>query len=309
MTSDKYSEFVSYLDKEGIAYLTNEPMSDHTSFRIGGPARFFVSPGASAFGGVLRTLKELGIERFIIGKGSNVLFDDDGFDGAVISTLGLDAFSLEDNVVKCSAGCSFTALSRFALDNSLAGLSFAYGIPGSVGGAVYMNAGAYNGEVSFVLSGSDYIDTDTYTLHHLEPEEHSFSYRYSSYKDHPERVIISAEFKLEHGDYSAIKAEMDDFMDRRRTKQPLEYPSAGSVFKRYPGRYTAQMIDEAGLKGASVGGAEVSVKHAGFIINKGGATSRDVKELISLIERTIKDKFGIDIEREVIYVGKNEYAK
>ena len=304
MITDKYSELISYLKREKIEYLTDEPMSKHSSFRIGGPANLVVSPVTEALPALLQKVCELGLNRIILGKGSNVLFDDEGFDGVVISTLNLDSVSLSDNVIKCAAGCSLTAVSRFALDNSFEGLSFAYGIPGSVGGAVYMNAGAYNGEISYVLSGSDYIDTNTFTIHHLDRDEHDFSYRYSSYKDHPERIIISADFALKKGDAASIKAEMDDFMERRRTKQPLEFPSAGSVFKRYPGRYTAQMIDEAGLKGASVGGAEVSVKHAGFIVNKGGATSHDVKELVSLIERTIKEKFGIEIEREIIYVGK-----
>ncbi|MBQ7669478.1 MAG: UDP-N-acetylmuramate dehydrogenase [Clostridia bacterium] len=305
MITDKYSELISYLDKEKIEYLVDEPMSNHTSFRIGGPAKIFVSPRIETFPELLQKISKHGINRFVLGKGSNVLFDDEGFDGAVISTLNLDSVDLNGRVIMCAAGCSLTALSRFALDNSLSGLSFAYGIPGSVGGAVYMNAGAYNGEISYVLSGSDYVDTNTFTVHHLGREEHCFSYRHSSYKDHPERIIISAEFTLKDGDANVIKAEMDDFMERRRTKQPLEYPSAGSVFKRYPGRYTAQMIDEAGLKGASVGGAEVSVKHAGFIINKGGATSGDVKELVALIEKTIKEKFGIEIEREIIYIGKD----
>ena len=305
MNDKDYVSYGEYLRKYGIPYSEYEPMSAHTTFKIGGPARFFVTPKddiqlSRAFNGA----KNYGIKTFVIGKGSNLLFDDEGYDGVVITTLSLDTISVRDNFIACFAGYSVTALSRFAMENSLKGLSFAYGIPGSVGGAVYMNAGAYNGEIKDVLIGSCYLDLNDGETKVLRAKEHKFGYRYSSYKDHPERIITSAAFKLEHGNKEEIKAEMDDFMERRRTKQPLEFPSAGSVFKRYPGRYTAQMIDEAGLKGASVGGAEVSVKHAGFIINKGGATCRDVLTLIDLIKTTILNKFGIEIECEVIHVEK-----
>ncbi len=305
MSDKSFESYREYLDAYSIPYSENEPMSAHTTFKIGGPARFFVAPKDDvqlerAFDGA----KRFGIKSFVIGKGSNLLFDDEGYDGAVITTLSLDTISVGDNVIACFAGFSVTALSRFAMENSLKGLSFAYGIPGSVGGAVYMNAGAYGGEIKDVLIGTCYLDLADGKIKVLRADEHEFAYRYSSYKDHPERIITSAAFMLEAGDREEIKAEMDDFMERRRTKQPLEYPSAGSVFKRYPGRYTAQMIDEAGLKGACVGGAEVSEKHAGFIINKGGATCRDVLTLIDLIKTTIFHKFGIEIECEVIHVEK-----
>ena len=305
MNDKDFASYGEYLCNYGIPYSEYEPMSSHTTFRIGGPARFFVTPKDDlqllrAFKGA----KNYGIKTFVIGKGSNLLFDDEGYDGAVITTLSLDTISVGDNLISCFAGVSVTALSRFAMENSLKGLSFAYGIPGSVGGAVYMNAGAYNGEIRDVLIGSCYLDLTDGETKVLRAQEHKFGYRYSSYKDHPERIITSAAFKLETGDREEIKAEMDDFMERRRTKQPLEFPSAGSVFKRHPGRYTAQMIDEAGLKGACIGGAEVSVKHAGFIINKGGATCADVLKLIDLIKNTILERFGIEIECEVIHVKK-----
>lgn len=306
MNQTVLNEYLEYLGSHSVAFLTDEPMSLHTTFKIGGAASVFVMPATD---GELMTsynkAKELGINVYILGKGSNVLFDDSGFDGAVISTLNLDSIAVNDDRITCGAGYSVTALSRIALENSLSGLTFAYGIPGSVGGAVYMNAGAYNGEITNVLESTLYFDTSDGEVKTLTHDEHKFGYRYSVFKNHPEWIILSATFKLERGDRGTLKAEMDDFMDRRRTKQPLEYPSAGSVFKRYPGRYTAQMIDEAGLKGASVGGAEVSVKHAGFIINKGGATCRDVLDLVNLIKITIKDKFGIEIECEIIHVGGN----
>ena len=300
-----FSSFKLFLDKNGISYLEYEPMREHTSFKIGGPARFFVMPDdADELSRVLSTVKETGLEHYILGKGTNVLFDDEGYNGAVISTLSLDKIEIDGGSVTAGAGVSVTALSRSAMESGLSGLEFAYGIPGSVGGAVFMNAGAYDGEVSFVLEESRYIDTRDLSVHTLDAADHDFSYRHSSYKDHPERIIIEARFDLARKDRDTIKAKMDDFMDRRRTKQPLEYPSAGSVFKRYPGRYTAQMIDEARLKGASVGGAAVSEKHAGFIINKGGATCQDVLTLVDMIKSRIRETFGIEIECEIIHVGK-----
>ena len=300
---DRIEQLKNVLDGLGISYRENEPMKEHTSFKIGGNAALFVEPQcAEELSSAYRSAKFLGVNSYVLGKGTNVLFDDAGYSGAVISTLALDSISRNGDSITCGAGYSLTSLARYALDNSLAGLSFAFGIPGSVGGGVFMNAGAYNGEISFVLSSSRYLDTADGSIRSLCAEEHDFGYRYSSYKVHPDRIILDATFSLKQGEYNEIKAEMDDFMNRRKTKQPLEYPSAGSVFKRYPGRYTAQMIDEAGLKGASVGGAAVSEKHAGFIINKGGATSRDVLCLIDMIKDAIYRKFGIEIECEVIHV-------
>ena len=300
---NRIDQLKKVLDGLGVSYRENEPMKEHTSFKIGGNAALYVEPRcADELSSVYKSARFLGVNAYVLGKGTNVLFDDGGYSGAVISTLALDSIFREGDRISCGAGYSLTSLSRFALENSLAGLSFAFGIPGSVGGGVFMNAGAYNGEISFVLESSTYLDTSDGSVRTLCAEEHDFGYRYSSYKAHPERVILSATFLVRHGEYNDIKAEMDDFMERRKTKQPLEYPSAGSVFKRYPGRYTAQMIDEAGLKGACVGGAAVSEKHAGFIINKGGATCSDVLSLIDVIKAGIREKFGIEIECEVIHV-------
>lgn len=300
----EFSHGLSNLSQKGeIKYLTNEPLSKHSSFKIGGNADFFVIPQTEkSLSQVLALADECGVYSYVIGKGTNILFDDSGFRGAVISTLGLDFTDVCGNVINCGAGTSLSAVSRVALEFSLCGMSFAYGIPGSVGGAVFMNAGAYNGSIDGVLKTSTYYDLNDRQFHVLPLGNHSFGYRKSSYADHPERIIVSASFELENGDAAEIKSEMEDFMSRRREKQPLEFPSAGSTFKRYPGRYTAQMIDELSLKGACVGGAEVSTKHAGFIINKGGATCSDVKKLISLVQSKIKEAYGIDIEREVIFV-------
>lgn len=304
---DNLCELLEYLNeyqKKGlVSVFENEPMKNHTSFKIGGTASIFAVPQTvEALIQVCKCAHDAGVKKYILGSGTNVLFDDADFEGIVISMKGLDNITVEKNKITCGAGASFTAVSRIAMDNSLAGMSFAYGIPGSVGGAVYMNAGAYNGEVSFVLDKSYYLDTNDGNVYELSAEDHMFDYRFSSYKQHPERIIVSAEFILKEGIREEIKAEMDDFMERRRTKQPLEYPSAGSVFKRYPGRYTAQMIEEAGMKGFKVGGACVSEKHAGFIVNTGDATACDVKALIELIENKIFEKYNIEIEREIIYV-------
>ncbi|MBE6626177.1 MAG: UDP-N-acetylmuramate dehydrogenase [Ruminococcaceae bacterium] len=301
----KLCELVNEYNKthtDSIQIEYNEPMSRHTTFRIGGIADLYITPlNIQSLTDLCGMIKETGVRNYFLGNGSNVLFDDEGYRGAVVSLCALRGVKCEDNIVFAEAGHSFTALSKVARDNSLTGLEFANGIPGTVGGAVYMNAGAYNGEVAFVLRESTYLDLDDLTVHTITLDEHNFGYRDSIYK-HTNRIILSAKFELKPGNSDEITEMMNDFMNRRVTKQPLEYPSAGSVFKRYPGRFTAQMIDEAGLKGYTVGGAQVSEKHAGFIINIGDATAKDVKDLISHIQKAILEKFGCAIEREVIYV-------
>lgn len=280
----------------------NEPMSRHTTFRIGGSADLYLTPDSvESMTALCAMLRETGAKYFFLGNGSNVLFDDAGYPGAVVSLSGLNAVTADGSCVRAEAGASMASMCKTARDNSLAGLEFAYGIPGTVGGAVYMNAGAYGGETAFVLGESTYLDLDTLTVHTIPLAEHSFGYRESVYK-HTNRLILSAVFALRQGNRDEIAALMADYMNRRVTKQPLEYPSAGSVFKRYPGRYTGQMIDESGLKGYSVGGAQVSEKHAGFIINKGGATAKDVLDLIEHIKKVILENYGCELECEVIHV-------
>lgn len=280
----------------------NEPMSRHTTFRIGGSADLYLTPdSAESMTALCAMLRETGAKHFFLGNGSNVLFDDAGYPGAVISLSGLNGVTADGSCIRAEAGASMASVCKTARDNSLAGLEFAYGIPGTVGGAVYMNAGAYGGETAFVLAESTYLDLDTLTVHTIPLAEHSFGYRESVYK-HTNRLILSAVFTLQQGNRDGIAALMVDYMNRRVTKQPLEYPSAGSVFKRCPGRYTGRMIDESGLKGYSVGGAQVSEKHAGFIINKGGATAKDVLDLIAHIKKVILENYGCELECEVIHV-------
>ncbi|MBR4960284.1 MAG: UDP-N-acetylmuramate dehydrogenase [Clostridia bacterium] len=286
-----------------IQWKKNEPMSRHTTFRIGGSAVLYaVCDSRESLVYLIRECSVKGFRYIVLGNGSNVLFSDEGFDGIVISTTGMNRVEITDTCITAEAGASLTAVSKSARDASLTGMEFANGIPGSIGGAVFMNAGAYDGEMKNIVTESTYLDTTDGRIYTITGEDHSFGYRESIYREHPEWIILSAKFSLVPGNKDEITAKMDDFMNRRVSKQPLEYPSAGSVFKRYPGRYTAQMIDESGLKGTSVGGAQVSEKHAGFIINTGGATSRDVTELIEKIQNTIYENYGIHIETELIRI-------
>ncbi len=285
-----------------IEILRDEPMCRHTTFKIGGPAALFLTPdSAESMTALCGMIRETGAKHFFLGNGSNVLFDDGGFDGAVVSLAGLNGVSVDENAILAEAGASMASVCKAAREASLTGLEFAFGIPGTVGGAVYMNAGAYGGETAFVLTKSTYLDLDTLDVHTIPLSEHNFGYRESVYR-HTNRLILSAEFTLLAGKREEIAALMADYMNRRVTKQPLEYPSAGSVFKRYPGRYTGQMIDESGLKGYTIGGAQVSEKHAGFIINRGGATAQDVLDLIEHIKKVILANYGCALECEVIHV-------
>lgn len=296
--AEKYAADLKAL---GADCICGEMLSSHTTFRIGGDASLFVSPAdEDQLIGVISYLEKNGIRYFLLGKGSNVLFDDAGYDGAVVSTSKLDKISVCGNEITAQCGASFTYLASVAAGNSLSGLEFAYGIPGSVGGAVFMNAGAYGSETAAVLKSSRYLDISDCTVKTLPLEEHLFGYRDSVFR-HRRFIHLSSVFALQAGDKAQIRAYMNELMQRRRDKQPLEYPSAGSVFKRYPGRYTAQMIGEAGLRGLSVGGAQVSEKHAGFIVNKGNATSSDVIALVGKVREAIRDKYGIEIECEIIH--------
>ena len=292
------------LDEMDIPYLENEPMSAHTTFRIGGPAGLYVRPSsAEALTAAAQLLQEAEVPLTIIGKGSNLLVADAGYPGVILSTEAMTDVSIAENMVTCAAGAGVTAAAAAARDKCLAGMEFLYGIPGSAAGAVFMNAGAYGGQTADILFCSTYYDMEGGGLSTLAGADHAFDYRNSIYRTHKKWIILSASFLLQPGDQRKIRSRMEDFMQRRKCKQPLEYPSAGSVFKRYPGRFTGQMIEECGLKGRSIGGAQVSEKHAGFIINKGGATAEDVLRLIDVIRQEVLQKFGVEIECEMIYLA------
>ncbi|MBC8569526.1 UDP-N-acetylmuramate dehydrogenase [Zongyangia hominis] len=281
------------------------PLSRYTTFHIGGPADVLIKPrSAEALAQVLRLCQETGTSKLILGKGSNLLVSDEGFAGAAIC---LDRPEGEirligDDLIECDAGVSLKRLCTFAREQGLSGLEFAYGIPGSVGGAVYMNAGAYGGEMSDVLQSARHLDSEG-REGCFAGEELKLSYRHSAYTD-TDLCILSARFQLTPGDKGEIGAKMDDFLARRKSKQPLEYPSAGSTFKRPAGNYASALIDQCGLKGFRVGGAQVSEKHAGFVINTGGATCRDVKALIAKIQEKVKEQTGYCLECEVKMIEK-----
>lgn len=306
--TDKYSALLTlaeeYNRKHGntIEIKQNEPMSRHTSFKIGGNADLYIIPhDMDALIETVRILKETETKRYFLGNATNVLFDDAGFRGAVVSLGNICAIKVIENRIIAEAGASLNLVCKTARDKELSGLEFAYGIPGSIGGAVFMNAGAYGGEMSQVVAQSTYFSLDDMTVHTIPLTAHEYGYRESVYR-HNNWLVLSAVLELQKGEYDKINAAMNDYMSRRVDKQPLEYPSAGSVFKRYPGRYTGQMIEECGLKGYSIGGAQVSEKHAGFIVNKGGATSADVLALIEHIKNEVYKKFDCRIECEVIHV-------
>lgn len=291
------------LKQSGILYRENEPMCEHTTFRIGGPAGFFVEPHTEGeLECVLTAAREAGIKYFLLGRGSNVLFCDKGYNGAVISTKSLSDISVNGNEITCGCGASLTSVACVARDHGLTGLEFAYGIPGFVGGAVYMNAGAYGGQMSDVLESSVSYDVDAGEKFTLDAGEHKFAYRHSVYMENRQWIVLSATFRLKKGEKSQIDAEMNDYMERRRSKQPLEFPSAGSVFKRCQGHFTGQMVEEQGMKGLSVGGAQISDKHAGFIVNRGGATAADVMGLVEIIKSRIRKAYGLELQCELIYV-------
>lgn len=291
------------LNLRDIPYIEQEPLKNRTTFSIGGKCDFFVSPKTlEQIEQFLPFCKDNEIPIFVLGRGSNLLVSDDGFKGIVLSTQNLKEISLlPDGNVLCQSGASLSRLCKFALENSLSGLEFAYGIPGSVGGAIYMNAGAYGGEISDVIVSAEAIDFDGNRIIY-EKDKLELGYRTSRFQNE-NSIITSGIFKLKHGNPSEIKEKMDEFYRRRKEKQPLEYPSAGSTFKRPVGGYASALIEQCGLKGLTVGGAQVSEKHSGFVINIGGATCEDVNKLVSKIKKEVFDKTGILLEQEIKYVG------
>ncbi|HAN44452.1 MAG TPA: UDP-N-acetylenolpyruvoylglucosamine reductase [Ruminococcaceae bacterium] len=297
-------EFKAFCISLGCKAYLNEPMSRHTSFKIGGNADYLIYPNSlKTLKAVLDYAKQKGIKTYFIGRGSNLLVSDKGVRGAVICLDEFCEINLEDeNTIVCSAGIALSRLSYFAYRNSLSGLEFAWGIPGSVGGAVYMNAGAYGGEIKDVIEKTCHL-TETLLEGEFTKNELKLSYRQSVYSKVP-YCITYAQFKLCKDEKKAIKARMDDYLARRKQKQPLEYPSAGSTFKRPLNAYASQLIDECGLKGRTVGGAMVSDKHAGFVINYNNATCSDVLSLVDIIKTEVKQKKGKSLECEIKLLGE-----
>lgn len=296
-------DFISSIEETGALCTSLSPMKEHTTFRIGGPADYYILVHSiSELTASIELCDEYDIDYMLLGNGSNLLVSDNGLRKAVIRLGGdFKNISIKGNTISCGAGATLARLCTFALSNSLSGLEFAFGIPGTVGGAVYMNAGAYGGEMKDVLLAVTHL-TPGGVVETVLADSLSLSYRNSIYKQN-NCIILSAEFRLSPDSAEDIKARMDDFMNRRVTKQPLDYPSAGSVFKRPEGAFAGALIEQCGLKGTSVGGAQVSTKHSGFIINTGDATCSDVMNLVKLVQDKVKRETGYTLEREIIYLS------
>ncbi len=295
--------------EKGIEVRRKEALSKHSSFKIGGEASYAVFPKTkdeliSAY----KSAEEAKEKCIIVGNASNMLFSDKGFNGVVIFTKLINEAEYihrgNSVFIKADCGRSLTELaSEAGKKHALSGLEFAYGIPGTLGGAVYMNAGAYGGQMSDIVIETEYLDTSDISIKTLSKNEHDFSYRHSFFTDHPEYIILSSTLELKEGDPKEIFDLMQKNMTARKEKQPLEYPSAGSTFKRPgDGLFAGKLIEDSGLKGYSVGGAEVSEKHAGFVINKGNATSADILALVEHIKKTVHDRFGVMLSCEMIYI-------
>ena len=296
-------QFLSALQAENLPVSLDESLGRHTTFRIGGNADFFCVPATvTQLTRILELCRQYQVRTYLLGNGSNTLFSDAGFGGAVICLTGLNSrFSMQaqpdgSTKVLAPAGMMLSALCNTAQKESLAGLEFAHGIPGTLGGGVVMNAGAYGGELKDVVTEVTALYPDGVKV--LTPAELDFSYRHSVFSA-GEGIVLGAKVKLESGDPDAIKAKMDDLMARRKASQPLELPSAGSTFKRPAGGYAAALIDAAGLKGYAVGGAQVSEKHAGFVVNRGGATFDDVLRLMDDVRSAVLRTSGVELEPEV----------
>ena len=282
-----------------LALRQEEPMQEHCSFRVGGPARRMAFPkNGEQLVILLQLAEECGARPIILGKGSNILPPDGGMDRLVIGTSGLAALEAgEDGSIMAEAGVPLARLAEFAAQRGLTGLEFAHGIPGTVGGALCMNAGAYGSEMKDVVEEATLLLPEG--IRRFSGEEMAFGYRRSFLSDHPDAVAIRAKFRLTPGDGSAIRERMRQLMAKRRASQPLEYPSAGSTFKRPEGYFAGTLIEQCGLKGLSVGGAQVSEKHAGFIIHRGGATAADILTLIREVQRRVMAEKGVALQPEV----------
>ncbi|MBC8546660.1 UDP-N-acetylmuramate dehydrogenase [Clostridiaceae bacterium NSJ-31] len=287
----------------GIPMLAGQPMSEFTTFRIGGPAELILQPDSiEQLAGAMRACKEEGVRPLLMGNGSDLLVCDEGIRRPVIQ-LGRQFARMwveDGDQLVCEAGASLAKVCTFAWENALTGLEFAYGIPGNVGGAVYMNAGAYGGEIKDVVACVTHV-TPEGEVETICGEACDFGYRHSAYTDNG-CCIAEVRFQLQRGDPAVIRARMDDLMERRRSKQPLEYPSAGSTFKRPVGGYASALIDQCGLKGRRVGGAMVSEKHAGFLINYDHATCADMLELIRVVQEEVKKQTGFELECEIKHI-------
>lgn len=284
--------------------MTDEPMANHTSFKIGGPADILITPrDTNSVASIIKNCAEWEIPVFVVGNGTNLIVRDKGIRGVVIKLRDhMSSYELVGGELEAQSGILLSSLSRIALENELTGLEFAEGIPGTLGGAVTMNAGAYNGEMSMIVTQTEYLRPDG-TITILDHHQHNFGKR-SSFIQSDGGVIMKSRIRLKKGNREQIKAKMDEFSKLRREKQPLHLPSAGSVFKRPEGYFAGKLVQDCGLKGFRIGGAEVSCLHCGFIVNTGTATAADVTALIKYIQDTVFARFGVELHTEVKVIGE-----
>jgi UDP-N-acetylmuramate dehydrogenase len=299
-----FDDFKNIIKSENGNVFLDEPMKNHTSFKVGGAVDIMVIPGnyEELQKSIKICIKE-SIPYLIIGNGSNLLVKDKGIRGVVIKLTAINEVKVEDARIIAGSGALLSDVSEIALEHSLAGFEFACGIPGCVGGAVAMNAGAYGGQIDSVIENALIIDKKG-EFQRLNKEQLELGYRSSAILKY-DYSVVEASFKLERGEYGQIKEAIDDLQGKRRDKQPLEFPSAGSTFKRPEGYFAGKLIEDSGLKGVQLGGAQVSQKHSGFIINTGNATAGDVLALIAHVQKTVFDKFGVELHTEVRIIGED----
>ena len=285
-------------------FFYDEPMKNHTSFCVGGPAKLLIKPrDEEALVEILKSIRKNNYKYYILGNCTNIIVRDKGFDGIIIKLKNKlnDVKKVSDKEIYAGTGASMKKISEFAMENSLTGLEFAHGIPGSLGGAIVMNAGAYDGEIKNVVKSVKLLDEDLNVIE-VPGEEMNFSYRHSLVQER-DLIVLGATFSLEDGDKNKIREKYEDFDQRRADKQPLNMPSAGSTFKRPTGYFAGKLIDDSGLRGFTHKGAGISEKHCGFVVNKNKATAQDVLETIEIVQKVVHDKFDVTLEREVKIIG------
>ena len=299
---EKYKGLEDILDKDSIKY--NEPMKKHTTMKVGGLCDCMVEPSSiEEIQKVLEYVKENNIKYYIIGNGSNLLVKDEGVHALIIKIANkFSGFEVNGEYIKAYSGCSVPKLSQIAKENSLSGLEFACGIPGSVGGGIRMNAGAYGSEMVNVVEKVGFLDENG-NLKEIDGKDAHFTYRHSMFVDNPQYVVVYAIYKLVKGNKEEISKIMEENMNSRKQKQPIEYPNFGSVFKRPEGYFVGKLVDDCGLKGYKIGGAQVSTKHSGFMINIGDATCKDVLDLIEYVKEKVYEKFNVKLQEEVVILG------
>ena len=301
---DKYKGLEEILSQDSIKY--NEPMKKHTTMRVGGPCDCMVEPSSiEEIQKVLEYARKNNIKYYVIGNGSNLLVKDEGVHALIIKIANkFSEVEVNGEYIKAYSGCSVPKLSQIAKENSLSGLEFACGIPGSVGGGIRMNAGAYGSEMVNVVEKVGFLDEDG-KLNEIDGKDAHFTYRHSMFVDNPQYVVVYAIYKLVKGNKEEISKIMEENMNSRKQKQPIEYPNFGSVFKRPEGYFVGKLVDDCGLKGYKIGGAQVSTKHSGFMVNIEDATCKDVLDLIEYVKEKVYEKFNVKLQEEVVILGGN----